>query len=541
MKKDFISDSITALYARLSNEDDLEGESNSIQNQKKILMDYAIEHRFPNPQYYVDDGWSGANFDRPDFKRLQRDIEDGKIGILITKDLSRLGRDYIKTGELLEFIFPEYGVRYIAINDCVDTEKGESDIIGFKNLFNEWHAKDTSRKLRTVYESKKKNGQRLGVNAPYGYMKDKEHKGKIIPNPDTAETVVWIAREFLRDQNIHRICRELKINQVLTPSAYANIMRKKQSQNDLRNYDWNTRTVRCILANQEYTGCTVAGRTKKPSYKRKMQIRTSPEEWVITPDTHDALISQEDFEMIQRLLQGRKREPIKGIPDKYCNLIYCSDCGKRLYINRSGDKRYGKYLCSTYQSHGRTLCSSHSIGEKTLDTIVLYVIRKYTEQARNHPEGFREMVRSNLQSLSDQNLKESKKRIDQVKHRIEELDMLIEKIFEEYACQHISEERYLKQLERYETEQTKLKEQVESLTKIISEDTMNDRMIDEFIKQTERFIDIQELSSEILTAFLEKIVIHQRPPRGTKNQDGKCIGCEIEIYLRCGMRVQSTT
>ncbi|MBR7098060.1 MAG: DUF4368 domain-containing protein [Clostridia bacterium] len=245
--------------------------------------------------------------------------------------------------------------------------------------------------------------------------------------------------------------------------------------------------------------------------------------------------------MIRRLLQGRKREPIKGIPDRYCNLIYCSDCGKRLYINRSGDKRYGKYLCSTYQSHGKDFCTAHSIGEKTLDTIVLYVIRKYTEQARNHPEGFREIVRLNLQSLSDQNLKESKKRLEQVKHRIEELDMLIEKIFEEYACQHISKERYLRQLERYEMEQKNLKEQAEELKKIISDDTMSDRMIDEFIRQTERFTDIQELTSEILTAFVEKIIIHQRPPKGTKNQEGKPIGCEIEIYLRCGVKVQSIT
>lgn len=181
MKKDSTQTNlITALYARLSHEDELEGESNSIQNQKRILLEYAEAHNLPNPQFYIDDGWSGANFDRPDFKRLISDMEKGRIGVVVTKDLSRLGRDYIKTGEYVELIFPDYNVRYIAVNDNVDTEKGETDMVGFKNLFNEWHAKDTSRKIKATYESKKRRGERLGVNAPYGYQKDPTHKGHLL-------------------------------------------------------------------------------------------------------------------------------------------------------------------------------------------------------------------------------------------------------------------------------------------------------------------------------------------------------------------------
>ena len=539
MKKDSTQTNlITALYARLSHEDELEGESNSIQNQKRILLEYAEAHNLPNPQFYIDDGWSGANFDRPDFKRLISDMEKGRIGVVVTKDLSRLGRDYIKTGEYVELIFPDYNVRYIAVNDNVDTEKGETDMVGFKNLFNEWHAKDTSRKIKATYESKKRRGERLGVNAPYGYQKDPTHKGHLIPNPETENVVRWIAREFKKDQNIHRICRELEEQRILSPKAYADHKKGKSIKNPEYQFNWNSHTIRDILHNPEYTGCTVAGRTRKPSYKRKKQIRTAPEEWVITSNTHEALISTEDFELIQKLLEGRKREPKQGEPDKYANLLYCADCGKRLYINRNKERCYAYYYCSTFQNRGGKACTSHSISERVLDEVLLYVIRYYTAEARSNPEEFRKQVLFNLYQAHEMSSQTSHDKIHKGQQRLLVIDQLMEKLFEEYALGKMDEEYYRRQTERYKIERTELTQKIKELQETHARQNDDNKKIDEFIRKANTYVDIRELTAEILTAFVDQIMIHEKQPKGTAAQDGRPIQHEIDIYLRCGLGLE---
>lgn len=539
MKKDSTQTNlITALYARLSHEDELEGESNSIQNQKRILLEYAEAHNLPNPQFYIDDGWSGANFDRPDFKRLISDMEKGRIGVVVTKDLSRLGRDYIKTGEYVELIFPDYNVRYIAINDNVDTEKGETDMVGFKNLFNEWHAKDTSRKIKATYESKKRRGERLGVNAPYGYQKDPTHKGHLIPNPETENVVRWIAREFKKDQNIHRICRELEEQRILSPKAYADHKKGKSIKNPEYQFNWNSHTIRDILHNPEYTGCTVAGRTRKPSYKRKKQIRTAPEEWVITSNTHEALISTEDFELIQKLLEGRKREPKQGEPDKYANLLYCADCGKRLYINRNKERCYAYYYCSTFQNRGGKACTSHSISERVLDEVLLYVIRYYTAEARSNPEEFRKQVLFNLYQAHKMSSQTSHVKIHKGQQRLLVIDQLMEKLFEEYALGKMDEEHYRRQTERYKIERAELTQKIKELQETHARQNDDNKKIDEFIRKANTYIDIRELTAEILTAFVDWIMIHEKTPKGNAAQDGRPIQHEIDIYLRSGLGLE---
>ena len=277
-------DKDTGLYCRLSIEDDFDGESNSIQNQKQMLEEYAIRNGFPNIRFYIDDGYSGTNFDRPGFTQLLSDIKAGRIGAVITKDLSRLGRDHIRTDEFIETLSVDHGFQYIAVHDDVNTaiECSGNDMASLRNLFNEWQARDTSKKIKIVHDLRKRRGDYLGPKAPYGYRKDPEHKGKLIPDPETKETVAWIAKQFLIDQNLHRICRELERNKVLTPKAYADTQKGKPIEKPTLQYSWNTHTIRCLLHNLIYTGCMVAGTTKKPSFKRKKQIHTPPEEWTIT-------------------------------------------------------------------------------------------------------------------------------------------------------------------------------------------------------------------------------------------------------------------
>ncbi len=533
-------DQDTALYCRLSIEDDFDGESNSIQNQKQLLQDYAVRNGFPNIRFYIDDGYSGTNFDRPGFTQLLNDIKAGKIGAVITKDLSRLGRDHIRTDEFIETLSVDHDFQYIAVHDDVNTaiECSGNDMASLRNLFNEWQARDTSKKIKIVHELRKKRGEFLGPMAPYGYKKDTDHKGKLIPDPETKEIVTWIAKQFLIDQNIHRICRELEQNKILTPKAYAATKRGKAIENPTLQYSWNTHTIRCLLHNLIYTGCMVAGTTKKPSFKRKKQIHTPPEEWTVTPDSHEALISKADYDLIQKLLEGRKREPKQGTPDKYANLLFCATCGKRMYIIRSSKKFYQKYYCSSFQSYGQKVCTSHYIGERALDTILLQVIRTMTESARNNPDTFRAMARENLDTLNEKNQRGMRIELANAEKRIKELDMLMERVFEEYAFGRLDSERYQKQTGRYQAEQKELTARVSELQTALAVQKENDEQLESFIKKADSYTDIRELTAEILTAFIEKIFVHERPPKGTTTENGKPIGNGLEIYLRCGIKLE---
>lgn len=533
-------DKATALYCRLSSEDDLDGESNSIQNQKQLLEEYAAKNGFSNLRFYIDDGYTGTNFDRPGFTRLLDDIKAGKIDVVITKDLSRLGRDHIRADEFIETLSIDYRFQYIAVHDDVNTaiECSGNDMASLRNLFNEWQARDTSKKIKTVHDLRKKRGEFLGPMAPYGYMKDPNHKGKLIPDPDTRGTVIWIAKQFLMDQNIHRICRELEQNRVLSPKAYATTKQGKPIENPTLQYSWSHQMIRSLLHNLIYTGCMVAGKTQKPSFKRKRQIHTPPEEWTITPNSHEALISKADYDLIQKLLEGRKREPTQGTPDKYANLLFCADCGKRLYIVRNSKTASQRYYCSNFQNYGRQICTSHGIGERALDSILLQILRTMTASARENPDAFRTMAKENLDWLNEKNQRGVKMELVNAERRIKELDVLLEKVFEEYAFGRLDSERYLKQTARYQTEQKKLAEKASELQAKLAQQKATDERLEAFIQKADSYTDIRELTSEILTAFIEKILVHERPPKGTTAPNGKPLGNRIEIYLRCGIKME---
>jgi len=333
-----MSDKITALYCRLSQDDMLAGESNSITNQKAILLKYAQDNGFSNPQFYVDDGFSGTNFNRPDFIRMMNDVEAGKVETVITKDLSRLGRDYLKTGEYIEIIFPDYDVRYIAINDSVDTHRGVDESLAIRDLFNEWHARDTSKKIKAVKMAAAKRGERIGSKPPYGYQKDPNDPKRIVPNEDTAPIVLRIFALCAGGLGPSKIARILREEQVLTPTAYSY---QTEGTNHVflntdRPYGWSQKTVSHILEHEEYIGTTVNCRSYIPSFKSKKSKENPSEKWLRFENTHEPLIDRETWDIVQEVRQGKRRPSKRGQQDMISGLVECEACGAKHYLCRCG-------------------------------------------------------------------------------------------------------------------------------------------------------------------------------------------------------------
>ena len=325
---------ITALYCRLSQEDEREGESNSISNQKIITKKFADDNNLHNCKYYVDNGYSGANFNRPGYKQMMDDVYAGKVGTVIVKDQSRLGREYLQTGMLMEITFPQYDVRFIAINDGVDSLYGESDFSGIKNYFNDFYARDTSKKIRAVIRSKGERGERISTTVPYGYMRNPDNPKEWIPDPETAPIVKEIFELYASGIGIRRICHQLAEREVICPSVYAFKKTGNRSGHpDLNNpYHWIQSTVRDMLSNRFYVGDTVNFKTYSKSNKLKKRINNSPENILIFENTHEAIVDRKVFDLVQKHFEGRKRPDYQGEIDKYSGYLYCGDCGNTIVI-----------------------------------------------------------------------------------------------------------------------------------------------------------------------------------------------------------------
>ena len=361
-----MKDKITALYCRLSQDDILAGESNSITNQKEILLRYAKENNFPNPQFYVDDGWSGTTFQRPDFMRMVQDMEDGKIGIIITKDLSRLGRDYLRTGEYIEIIFPDNDVRYIAVNDGVDTAKSENELVAFKNICNDWFARDTSRKIKAVFKAKGQSGKPLAPVPPYGYKKFAADKNVWEVDEEAAEVVRRIFRMCIEGYGPTQIAKRLSDENIFNPTAYA-VSKGYVSSGAYKNpTKWSNSTVALILERQEYLGHTVNFKTYRKSYKVRKKMKAPHEDWLIFENTHPTIISQHDFDLVQELRQNRRRMQKFEKVDPFSGVVYCADCGAKMYLNRWHDISKGQehLKCGTY-SKDSSECSAHCVRMKS--------------------------------------------------------------------------------------------------------------------------------------------------------------------------------
>lgn len=507
---------ITALYCRLSQGDERLGESLSIENQRLMLQKYAEEHRFPNIQFYVDDGYSGADFNRPSFKRMMNDVECGKIGIVIVKDQSRLGRDYLQTGMLMEITFPQYDVLFIAINDGVDSANGVSDFSGIKNYFNDFYARDTSRKIRAVQRAKGERGERIGTTIPYGYMKGPDNPKQFIPNPETAPIVKRIFEMYANGIGIVKICDRLSKEQIISPSVYAFRTTGRKSGNpDLtKPYHWAQTTVRKMLSNQEYVGDTVNFKTYSKSNKLKKRLKNDPENILIFKDTHEAIINRKTFELVQKHFAGRKRPDKQGEIDKYAGYLFCGECGKRLYLHRGKTIKpeNNAFQCAGFQRR-TTDCTAHYIRENVLDQIVLHNLKTVTAYAREQPEEFYAMAAQNGEAEAKKFYKTAEREKAQIEKRIKELDNIIRCLYEDRACGRLTPERYDVMSGGYEQEQSELRQELKSITERIDQMDMREKCIREFMDKAKSYMEMPKLTPELLRVFIRKIEVYEKPEK----------------------------
>lgn len=502
---------ITALYCRLSQEDERLGESLSIENQRLMLQRYAEEHRFPNIQFYVDDGFSGADFNRPSFKRMMNDMECGKVGIVIVKDQSRLGRDYLQTGMLMEITFPQYDVRFIAVNDGVDSANGVSDFSGIKNYFNDFYARDTSRKIRAVQRAKGERGERVGTTIPYGYMKDPDNPKQFIPNPETAPVVKRIFEMYANGIGIVKICDRLSREQIVSPSVYAfKTTGSKSGSPDLtRPYHWAQTTVRAMLSNQEYVGDTVNFKTYSKSNKLKKRLKNAPENILIFRDTHEAIIDRKTFDLVQKHYEGRRRPDKHGETDKYAGYLFCGDCGKRLYLHRAKEN---VFACAGHKKR-TTDCTMHYIRESVLDQIVLHNLKTVTAYAREQPEEFYAMAAQNGEAEAKKFYATAEREKAQIKKRIKELDNIIRCLYEDRVTGRITPERYDVMAGGYEQEQAELRQKLQSITERIGQMDMQEKCIQEFMDKAKSYIEMPKLTPELLRVFIRRIEVYEKPEK----------------------------
>jgi DNA invertase Pin-like site-specific DNA recombinase len=503
---------ITALYCRLSRDDELQGDSNSIKNQKAILQKYADDNGFGNTQFFVDDGYSGTNFDRPDWQRLIALAEEGSIGTIIVKDMSRLGRDYLKVGYYTEVFFPGSDIRFIAINNGVDSaNQQDSDFTPFLNIINEWYAKDTSKKIRAVFKAKGQNGKPLCTNPPYGYIKDPEDKDHWIVDEEAAKVVREVFHLCVCGYGPQQIGREMMKRGYMNPTAYAkaNGIGKPDTRTVGDDYTWQDSTVSHMLGRMEYLGHTVNFKTYRKSYKNKKQLKNDPSEWQIFENTHEAIIDQETFDIVQRIRDGRRRLTPMGEMPLLSGMVFCADCGKKLYQVRGRNLPQKEYMvCSTYRKI-KGGCSSHQIRNEVIEELLLDGIQTVTAYAREHEAEFVELVTKKSQAELERNLKDGKRELEQAQNRIRKLDEIIQRLYEDNIEGKISDERFAKMSANYEEEQRTLSDRVKELKRLIDSEKESAINVDRFLSLVRKYTDVKELTAEIIREFVEKVYVHQ--------------------------------
>lgn len=518
----------TALYCRLSQDDGIEGDSNSIQNQKAILQKFAEDHHFPSPCFYVDDGFSGGTFQRPAFQQMISDMENGEIGIIVTKDLSRLGRNQLHTGLYIEERFPMFGVRYIAINDNVDTDSSESnDLMPFKNLFNEWFIRDTSRKIRAVLKAKAERGERLGSRAPYGYRKAPDTK-KLIVDEEAAAIVRRIFAMCASGSGPSQIARILKKEQILTPTMYAYTRYgiTHTCLDTAHPYNWSDSAIANLLENEIYLGNTVNMKHSSRSYKDKRRVEHPREECMVFENTHPALITREVWDIVQRIRKNKRRLTKMEEQNKYSGLVFCADCGSNMVLHRAHtmSASYNHFTCRTYKKDGEA-CTGHYIRECVLDEIVLEDLRRVTSAAREHPEKFAAYIGSKQSIELQREIRRQEKELAAMRKRKAELDAIFKKLYEDSVLGRITTEQFQMLSGSYTEEQNLItvgipqkENEIQRLRETVSG-------TDSFLDKAKRYTDITELTPELLRLFIEKIVVHEKEIKWSKHAPQT-----VEIY-----------
>lgn len=506
------TDKITALYCRLSQEDDRAGESLSIENQKAMLLQYAREHHFPNPTFFVDDGVSGVTYDRPGFQAMLAEIEAGRVAVAITKDLSRLGRNSALTGLYTNFTFPQNGVRFIAINDNYDTidpNRVDNDFAGIKNWFNEFYARDTSRKIRAVQKAKGERGVPLTTNVPYGYVKDPENPRRWVVDPVAADVVKRIFDLCMEGRGPMQIANQLKADKVLTPSSYRALQGIKTPNKKPEDpYDWHSSTVVAILERREYTGCTVNFKTYTNSIWDKKQRDNPLEKQAIFPNTHEAIIEEAVFEKVQQVRQQRHRKTRTGRSSIFSGLVYCADCGEKLYYGATNNYRpEGAFFdCSLHWKHKDT-CGTHYIRETVLSRLVLKHIQAVTGYILRHEAHFRTVMEEQLRLESGEQIRIRKKRLERNENRIAELKRLFIRIYEDNASGRLSDDRFDMLSLTYETEQKQLEAECITLRQEIEVQERQNENIEKFIQMAHKYVGIDELDGYALRELVSAIYV----------------------------------
>ena len=518
-------DKITALYCRLSRDDEQDGLSGSIKNQQAILEKYAQENGFKNTRVFIDDGWSGTNFARPAFTEIMELAEKGRIGTLMVKDHSRLGRNRLIVGQLLEEGFDSLGVRYIAIMDNIDTAKGISDLVPMQDLFNEWHAKNTSQKVRNVFKSKGMSGAPLTTNPPYGYLKDPESKNGWIVDEEAAKIVRQIFAWCVDGLGPTQIAKHLKAAKVPTPTEHWSNIGRNCSNLPAVPYNWCSDTVANILSKQEYCGDTVNFRSTTKSFKNKKKIERPPEEWQIFKNTHPAIIAREVFALVQELRKHRRRPTKSGIVSPFSGLLYCADCGEKLYysVTNNYKREQAYFFCSSYRKNSE-VCSAHYIREKVVEQIVLESMQRILLNVQAFEKEFARKQMDCYTEDKKKQLAAKHRELSRAKKRIAEIDTLIQKIYEDNASGKLSDERYATLSLSYEEEQKTLKAAVPELQSFLETETDKTESLQCFIQKVKQITELKVLTPELIHEFVDKIVVY-----APRYLDGKRVQL-LDIY-----------
>ena len=510
---------ITALYCRLSRDDEC------IQTQKAMLERYAREQGFTNCQFFVDDGYSGTNYNRPDFQRLIGMVEEGKVAVIIVKDLSRLGRNYLQTGYYREVVFPEYDTRFIAINDNVDTCGKDNEFAPFKEIMDEWYAKDCSRKVRSARRTKAANGEYTGPYPPYGYQKDSRDRHHLIPD-EHAPIVQRMFRLALEGQSVYHIAKALENDRILTPRAYIAQQYGKYESDEVAKhpYVWSSLTVQEILRNPIYLGKLVCLRRGSKSFKDKRIVDRPEDEWITVENTHEALVDQETYDTVQARLSVKQPATWANVENKFRGLMYCGECHNRLvYSNRYK----GRFRCGRHQRFGDTHCSGHYISRTQVETLLLGDIQTHAHLAASDKKKYIEL----LTQLSERGVNSEKasyqKEVARCERRISELDAILKKLYEDRVFGVITDERYAAMSADYEAEQKKVKARLSELQNQLDAFTKRTRDARDFAALVEQYTDITELDEELLHTLIDKIVVHEK-----ELDDDGVIVMKVDIYYR---------
>lgn len=531
MSKQLNSIKITALYERLSRDDELQGESNSITNQKHFLEDYARKNGFVNIRHFTDDGVSGTTFDREGFQSMIAEVEAGNVAVIIVKDMSRFGRDYLKVGFYTEVMFKEKGVRFIAINNGIDSSnQQDSDFTPFLNIMNEWYARDSSRKIQAIFKARMQEGKRVSPSVPYGYRRDPDDKQHLIIDPEPASVVRRIFKLVLEGNGVNRIADILYADKILIPSAYAEKY-YPENQHSKSFHDpirWTNQTIIHILEKREYMGHTVLGKTISESYKTKKRRKATEDELMIFENTHEAIIDEETWNNVQRLIETKRRPKKNGAPPcRLSGLLYCADCGSKLSHRYNSRNKYdadNSYGCSSYRQYTRN-CTMHYIRVSVVEKLILETIREVSAYALSNEKEFVKKVREASDVQQEATMKEYRRRLGKAKRRHEELDDLVKKLYESFATGKIPEKHFDRLLSGYDNEQTALEAEMQELQTGLDRYGADSVRADRFLELVKRYTDFSELTTPMLNEFIEKVIVHEAD-KSTGDRVQK-----VDIYL----------